>query len=36
MDNDKLTKMLARAHLLKFDDGEVKLLECLFSIRGSF
>lgn len=36
MDNDKLTKMFAKAHLLEFNDGEIKLLECLLGIGGSF
>jgi hypothetical protein len=36
MDSDKLTKMFAKAHLLKFDDGEIQVLECVLGIAGSF
>ena len=36
MDDDKLNKMFAKAHLLEFDEDEIRLLECLLGIAGSF
>lgn len=36
MNNDKLTKVFAKARLLDFNEDEIRLLECLLGIAGSF